>query len=87
LAAHLGDGDPASWRAALRVFEQAFGRPVEVVEEEDDPALLDPFRVSEMTPAQRAQLVARVLERYPHLLPLAPPDLLLGTRERVDGAA
>ena len=29
LAAHLGDGDPAAWRAALRVFEQAFGRPVD----------------------------------------------------------
>jgi hypothetical protein len=70
LAAHLGDGDPASWRAALRVFEQAFGRPVEVVEEHD-PVPSDPFKVAEMTRAQRDRLIARVLDKYPDLSPLA----------------
>jgi hypothetical protein len=33
LKAHLGDGDPDAWRAALRVFEHAFGRAPEQVEE------------------------------------------------------
>src|SRR5262249_17052870 len=33
LRAHLGDGDPNAWRAALRVFEHAFGRAPEQVEE------------------------------------------------------
>ena len=75
LTAHLGDGDPAAWRAALRVFEQAFGRPVEMAEEEPDPATLDPFRVAEMTQLQRAQLVRRVLDAYPHLASLAPAHL------------
>ena len=58
-----------------RVFEQAFGRPVEMAEEEPDPATLDPFRVAEMTPLQRAQLVARVVAAYPHLKSLAPAHL------------
>jgi hypothetical protein len=46
LAAHVGDGDPATWRV-LRMFEQAFGRPVDVAEEEADRALIDPFGVAE----------------------------------------
>ena len=53
LAAHLGDGDPAAWRAALRTFEQAFGRPVEMAEEEPDPATLAPRSVAGMTQLQR----------------------------------
>jgi hypothetical protein len=56
-------------------FEEAFGRPVEMVEEEPDPVALDPFRVAEMTQLQRAQLVRRVLKAYPHLAPLAPAHL------------
>jgi len=74
LAAHFGDGDPASWRAALRVFEQAFGRPIEVVEEHD-PVPSDPFKVAEMSQAQRDRLVSRVLDRYPHPAELAPVEL------------
>jgi hypothetical protein len=36
LRAHLGEGDevnPGAWRAALRLFEHAFGRAPEAVEE------------------------------------------------------
>lgn len=36
LKAHLGDGDrinPDAWRAALRVFEHAYGKPREEPEE------------------------------------------------------
>jgi hypothetical protein len=36
LRAHLGEGDevnPAAWRAALRVFEHAYGRAPEAVDE------------------------------------------------------
>jgi hypothetical protein len=73
LAAHLGDGDPQAWRAALRVFEQAFGRPVDVVEELDLD-VVDPLQVG-MTPAERAALVARVLEQHPHLAELVPSRL------------
>jgi hypothetical protein len=71
LRAHLGDGDPLAWRAALRVFEQAFGRPVDVVEELDLD-VVDPMHVSEMTAAERALLIARVLEVHPHLAELVP---------------
>lgn len=39
LRAHLGDGDPNAWRAALRVFEHAFGRAPEQVEEFAMPAV------------------------------------------------
>ena len=65
----------------MRLFEQAFGRPVEMAEEEPDPATLDPFRVAEMTQAQRAQLVRRVLDAYPHLAPLAPTHLFADAGE------
>ena len=34
LRAHLGDGDPQAWRAALRVFEHAFGRAPEQAPDE-----------------------------------------------------
>jgi hypothetical protein len=43
-----------------------------LAEEEPDPATLDPFRVAEMTQLQRAQLVRRVPDAYPHLAELAP---------------
>ena len=65
----------------MRVFEQAFGRPVEMAEDEPDPALLDPFRVAEMTQSQRAQLVRRVLDAYPHLAELAPARLFADAGE------
>jgi hypothetical protein len=55
LAAHLGDGDPVAWRAALRVLD-----------------VVDPLHVAEMTSAERALLVARVLEVHPHLAELVP---------------
>ena len=68
LAKHLGDGDEVNenaWRAAVRIFEHQFGRAADVVEEEPDPATLDPFQVAAMTPLERARLVARVVKHYP----------------------
>ena len=73
LAAHLGDGDPVAWRAALRVFELSYGKPAESVELDLD--VVDPLHVAEMTSAERALLVARVLEQHPHLAELAPQRL------------
>jgi hypothetical protein len=70
LAAHLGDGDPVAWRAALRVFELSCGKPAEIVELDLDE--VDPLHVAEMTSAERALLVARVLEQHPHLAELVP---------------
>jgi hypothetical protein len=70
LAAHLGDGDPVAWRAALRVFELSYGKPAETVELDLD--VVDPLHVAEMTSAERALLVARVLEHHPHLAELIP---------------
>jgi hypothetical protein len=70
LAAHLGDGDPVAWRAALRVFELSYGKPAETVELDFDA--VDPLHVAEMTSAERALLVARVLEVHPHLAELVP---------------
>jgi hypothetical protein len=73
LAAHLGDGDPVAWRAALRVFELSYGKPAETVELDVD--VVDPLHVAEMTSAERALLLARVLEQHPHLAELAPLHL------------
>lgn len=77
LRARLGDGDPAAWRAALRVFEQAHGRPSELVEEEHDPALLDPLDVVSMSPLERGRLIAGLLDRFPQLAALAPSQALV----------
>jgi hypothetical protein len=63
LKAHLGDGDPTAWRAALTVFEQAFGRPADVPEEDVD--VDGAFDVHSLTRTQRARLIARVLENHP----------------------
>ena len=41
---HLGDGDPSAWRAALRVFERAFGPPPEPVEEPVLPTSADEIK-------------------------------------------
>ena len=73
LAAHLGDGDPVAWRAALRVFELSYGKPAETVELDLD--VVDPLHVAEMTSAGRALLVSRVLEQHPHLAELVPQRL------------
>jgi hypothetical protein len=73
LRAHLGEGDPLSWRAALRVFELSYGKPAETVELDLD--VVDPRHVAEMTAAERAHLVARVLEVHPHLAELVPQRL------------
>lgn len=71
LRAHLGNGDPDAWRAALRVFEQAFGRPIEVVKD-DDPHVSDPLDVAHMTRAQRDVLASRIIELHPELAALRP---------------
>src|SRR6478736_8817087 len=47
LPAHFGDGDPTAWRAALRVFEHAFGRAPEQTEEAVLP--IDPDGVASLT--------------------------------------
>jgi hypothetical protein len=73
LAAHLGEGDPVAWRAALRVFELSYGKPAETVELDLD--VVDPLHVAEMTSAERALLVARVLEQHPHLAARVPPRM------------
>jgi hypothetical protein len=73
LAAHLGTGEASSWRAALRVFELSYGKPAGTVELDLD--VVDPLRVAEMTSAERALLVARVLEVHPHLAELVPLHL------------
>ena len=70
LAAHLGDGDPDAWRAALRVFELRYGKPAESAEID-----VDPLRVREMTGAERAALMARVLDDHPELAELVPERL------------
>jgi hypothetical protein len=73
LAAHLGDGDPAAWRAAFRVIELLYGKPSETVDV--DATLVDPLRIREMTPGERAVLVARVLDDHPQLVELVPERL------------
>ena len=61
------------WRAALRVFDLSYGKLAETPE--DFPDDLDPFQVAAMSPAERSQLVRRVLKAHPRLAPLAPPHL------------
>ena len=70
LAAHIGDGNPDAWRAALRVFELAYGKPAETIEL--DTETLDPLHVAQMTSAERGVLLARVLEEHPNLVELVP---------------
>lgn len=73
LAAHLGDGDPAAWRAALRVFELCYGRPAETVAIDSTPG--EQVNVREMTHEERAVLMRRVLDDNPHLAELIPERL------------
>lgn len=56
---HLGDGDPASWRAALRVFELAFGPPPEPDGEPAIPTSAD--EVARLGWRELQLLAARVL--------------------------
>jgi hypothetical protein len=70
LDAHLGEGDPAAWRAALRAFELSYGKPAESAEID-----VDPLRVREMTGAERAALIARVLDDHPKFAELVPERL------------
>lgn len=70
LAAHLGDGDPLAWRAALRVFEQAFGRPMEMADDRHDPALLDPLDVASLSAVERGRLMTEILRQHPRLIEL-----------------
>ena len=51
-------------------FELSYGKPAETVELDFD--VVDPLHVAEMTSAERALLVARVLEQHPHLAELVP---------------
>ncbi len=55
------------------VFELSYGKPAETVELDLD--VVDPLHVAEMTSAERALLVARVLEVHPHLADLVPLHL------------
>jgi hypothetical protein len=62
LAAHLGEAEATSWRAALLVFELSYGKPAETIEL--DPVTLDPFQVAAMSQAERGILLSRVLEQH-----------------------
>jgi hypothetical protein len=72
LKAHLADGDPGAWRAALRALEHYIGRPGETLEDAI-PVDLDPLGVASMTQAQRAALIRRVFDDHPNLAELLPP--------------
>jgi hypothetical protein len=72
LKAHLGDGDPEAWRAALRLFEHTFGRPAELPAEEEDLQVGSPGDIQAMTPEERRALRKRLLAEYPELRELVP---------------
>lgn len=57
----------------MRVFEQAFGRPVDTADE--IASVADPLQIAQMTANERAQLLARVLEVHPQLIELVPARL------------
>ena len=64
LRAHLGEGDPAAWRAALRVFEHAFGRaPEQSAEALRLPESADDVR--RLSWVQMQLLAARLVEDMP----------------------
>jgi hypothetical protein len=61
LRAHLGEADevnPQAWRAALRVFEHAYGRAPDQVEAEEELPQT-PDEISRMSTAQLAALLGR----------------------------
>jgi hypothetical protein len=64
LEAHLGEGNdvnPDAWRAALRVFEHAYGRAPDKVEVEDDWIPQTPDEVSRLSTKQLAALLGRTI--------------------------
>ena len=65
--------------SSRRVFELSYGKPAETPE--DIPEDVDAFQVVAMSPAERSQLVRRVLKAYPHLAPLAPVHLFADAGE------
>jgi hypothetical protein len=56
----------------LRLFELRYGRLGEPLEDEHDPALIDPLDVASMSPLERGRLIAGLLDRFPQLASLAP---------------
>jgi hypothetical protein len=65
LRAHLGDGNPNAWRAALRVVEHQLGKPAEQTD-------LPTIDARAMTPEQRQAAIAKLLEEHPGLAALLP---------------
>lgn len=61
-------GKSGDWRATEALITRVHGKPVERVQVE---APADPLGVASMTAAERATLLAQVLEQHPHLAPLA----------------
>jgi hypothetical protein len=55
------------------VLQLLYRKPSETAEVED--TLVDPLRILEMTPGERAVLLRRVLEDHPHLAELIPERL------------
>jgi hypothetical protein len=65
LGKHLGDGENVnaeSWRAALRVFEFAFGRPPDEARETSRTG------IENLSVDERRNLCANLIEQYPQLL-------------------
>ena len=67
LAEHLGDGDPAAWRAALRVLEYAWGKPKEELAVEVEMPE-NPLDVARMPREQRLALIARLARQQPEVV-------------------
>ena len=67
------------------MFELSYGKPAETPE--DIPEDVDPFQVAAMSPAERSQLVRRVLKAYPHLAELAPKLDLVPEEHELDDQA
>jgi hypothetical protein len=65
LKAHLGDGNPNAWRAALRMVENQLGKP-------DDQPELQTLDARAMTSEQRQAAIARMVEEHPGLAALIP---------------
>lgn len=84
LAAHLGEGEEinaGSWRAALRVFEYAYGGPAA-----EETASVDTRGVAEMDPAERDELRQALLANYPHLRRTAEAAPTSGASALTDGS-
>ena len=66
LRAHLGDGDPTAWRAALRVLEYAWGKPKEELAVELETSE-NPLDLTRMTLDERQALIRRAASEHPDL--------------------